>query len=110
MCLFSINAGCEGNRDRLCKTMTKNISQQDTTSDRRMEMNTSRLEISYKLTLFQKKSCFNFDVHVKERSESEIFFCRGRQLENRSEKERSLWFPGAILLLIVGSLTGTEAL
>jgi len=66
-------------------------------------VNTSRLEISYKLTLFQKKSCFNFDVHVKERSESAIFFCGGRQLENRTKKERSLWLPIAILLLIVGS-------
>jgi len=73
-------------------------------------VNTSHLEISYKLKLFLKKSCFNFDVHVKERSESVIFFCGGRQLENRTEKERSLWFPGTILLLIVGSPIGTEAL
>jgi len=48
-------------------------------------VNTSRLEISYKLTLFLKKSCFNFDVHVKERSESVIFFCGGQQLEYRTE-------------------------
>ena len=53
-------------------------------------VNTSRLEILYKLTPFQKKSCFNFDVYVKERSESDIFFCGGRQLENPTEKERSL--------------------
>ena len=71
-------------------------------------VNTSCLEISYKFTLFQKKSCFNFDVHIKERNESDIFFCGGRQLENRTEKERSLWFPRAILLLIDGSPTGTE--
>jgi len=64
----------------------------------------------YKLALFQKKSCFNFHVHVKEQSESDIFFRGGVQLENRTEQERSLWFPGAILLLIVGSPTGTEAL
>ena len=52
----------------------------DTTSDRRVEnhehkpcVNTSRLDISCKLTLFQKKSCFYFDVLVKKRSESVIF-------------------------------------
>ena len=96
MCLFSINASCEGNRDRLCKTM-RNIFYNKRHNKRSLRgdedklcVNTSRLEISYKLTLFQKKSCFNFDVHVKERSESVIFFCGGRQLENRTEKERSL--------------------
>jgi len=51
----------------------KYFTTKDTTSNCRVEMNTSHLEISYKLTLFQKKSCFNFDVHVKERSEGDIF-------------------------------------
>ena len=62
MCLFSINASCEG--DRLCKTMRKNISQQKTQQATAAWRWTQavckhkRLEISYKLTLFQKKSCF----------------------------------------------------
>jgi len=96
MCLFSINASCEGNRDRLCKAMlnifyNKRHNKRPPRGDEHKPcVNTSRLEISYKLTLFQKKSCFNFDVHVKERSESVIVFCGGRQLENRTEKERSL--------------------
>ena len=108
MCLFSINASSERNRDRLCKTMRKIFHYKSRTSDRRVETNKSRVDINssrleIEVTLFKK--LFWLWCSRKEWSESFIFFLGWPSIRKSccEGKQRSLWFTGAILLHFVNS-------
>ena len=59
---------------------------------------------------FYRKAVLILMFTLKSEVTAVFIFCSGRQLENRTKKEWSLWFPDTILLSIVGSPTGTEAL
>ena len=84
MFLFSINACCEGNKDRLCKTMRK-IFHYERHSKRPPRGN--KHKPCGDSVVF--KRCFDFGVRVKSETRALDFFCGGRHLENPTEKESS---------------------
>ena len=102
MFLFSINVSCEGNKDRLCKTMQK-IFHYKRHNKRLPRGNKHKPYGNIHSHERSLKSFFDFDVHVNREGRAMDVFCNGCHLENPAEKENSNHFGLLALICQVSS-------